>query len=215
MPAEPFSDADLARLEARLDEPPLRDTAATADALQGMFVALAIGPQEAEPADWLESALGVEPARADEEMIDLLTRFYEHTACRAREGRLALLLYSLRRGRADYTTWGRGFLGGLDASPVDWYDVADPDDLDELLLPIRVLADDLTDVERASYTPAAWRKLVLESETGLEQAIVRLRDYWAIVRSPPQTVRREVPKPGRNAPCPCGSGRKYKHCCGR
>lgn len=22
-------------------------------------------------------------------------------------------------------------------------------------------------------------------------------------------------KPGRNDPCPCGSGRKYKHCCGR
>lgn len=23
------------------------------------------------------------------------------------------------------------------------------------------------------------------------------------------------PKIGRNAPCPCGSGKKYKHCCGR
>jgi preprotein translocase subunit SecA len=23
------------------------------------------------------------------------------------------------------------------------------------------------------------------------------------------------PKVGRNDPCPCGSGRKYKHCCGR
>jgi preprotein translocase subunit SecA len=22
-------------------------------------------------------------------------------------------------------------------------------------------------------------------------------------------------KVGRNAPCPCGSGKKYKHCCGR
>ncbi|WP_420410429.1 SEC-C metal-binding domain-containing protein [Hoeflea sp.] len=22
-------------------------------------------------------------------------------------------------------------------------------------------------------------------------------------------------KPGRNDPCPCGSGRKYKACCGR
>ncbi len=22
-------------------------------------------------------------------------------------------------------------------------------------------------------------------------------------------------KPGRNDPCPCGSGKKYKHCCGR
>lgn len=28
-------------------------------------------------------------------------------------------------------------------------------------------------------------------------------------------VRRERPKVGRNAPCPCGSGRKYKRCCGR
>ena len=31
----------------------------------------------------------------------------------------------------------------------------------------------------------------------------------------PQTVRREEPKIGRNDPCPCGSGKKYKNCCGR
>ena len=29
------------------------------------------------------------------------------------------------------------------------------------------------------------------------------------------TVVRSVPKVGRNDPCPCGSGRKYKQCCGR
>ena len=28
-------------------------------------------------------------------------------------------------------------------------------------------------------------------------------------------VRREVPKVGRNEPCPCGSGKKFKSCCGR
>ena len=28
-------------------------------------------------------------------------------------------------------------------------------------------------------------------------------------------VARTQPKVGRNAPCPCGSGRKYKHCCGK
>ena len=22
-----------------------------------------------------------------------------------------------------------------------------------------------------------------------------------------------MPRPGRNEPCPCGSGKKYKHCC--
>ncbi len=31
----------------------------------------------------------------------------------------------------------------------------------------------------------------------------------------PVTVRRTQPKIGRNDPCPCGSGKKYKHCCGR
>lgn len=29
------------------------------------------------------------------------------------------------------------------------------------------------------------------------------------------TVRRATPKVGRNDPCPCGSGKKYKFCCGR
>ncbi len=28
------------------------------------------------------------------------------------------------------------------------------------------------------------------------------------------TVRYETPRPGRNEPCPCGSGKKYKKCCG-
>ena len=27
--------------------------------------------------------------------------------------------------------------------------------------------------------------------------------------------KRDIPKVGRNEPCPCGSGKKYKHCCGR
>ena len=30
-----------------------------------------------------------------------------------------------------------------------------------------------------------------------------------------QPVRRKTPKIGRNDPCPCGSGKKYKKCCGR
>jgi len=29
------------------------------------------------------------------------------------------------------------------------------------------------------------------------------------------TYRRITPKTGRNEPCPCGSGKKFKHCCGK
>jgi SEC-C motif-containing protein len=31
----------------------------------------------------------------------------------------------------------------------------------------------------------------------------------------PKTEVRDQPKIGRNEPCPCGSGKKYKKCCGR
>jgi preprotein translocase subunit SecA len=31
---------------------------------------------------------------------------------------------------------------------------------------------------------------------------------------PVQTLRRAGPKIGRNDPCPCGSGKKHKKCCG-
>ena len=29
------------------------------------------------------------------------------------------------------------------------------------------------------------------------------------------SVQQTARKVGRNAPCPCGSGKKYKHCCGK
>jgi SEC-C motif domain protein len=38
--------------------------------------------------------------------------------------------------------------------------------------------------------------------------------YDGQVDTTPAPVRRETPKIGRNDPCPCGSGKKYKKCCG-
>lgn len=31
----------------------------------------------------------------------------------------------------------------------------------------------------------------------------------------PRMIKSDNPKVGRNDPCPCGSGKKYKKCCGR
>lgn len=38
--------------------------------------------------------------------------------------------------------------------------------------------------------------------------------YYTDSMHPTQTMVRESPKIGRNEPCPCGSGKKYKKCCG-
>jgi len=35
------------------------------------------------------------------------------------------------------------------------------------------------------------------------------------VQLPKITIRRELPKAGRNDPCPCGSGKKFKNCHGK
>jgi SEC-C motif-containing protein len=38
--------------------------------------------------------------------------------------------------------------------------------------------------------------------------------YAGMVQTKGTPVRRETPKVGRNDPCPCGSGKKFKRCCG-
>jgi SEC-C motif-containing protein len=52
-----------------------------------------------------------------------------------------------------------------------------------------------------------------------ERAVFRRRDdgRWLYAEGEmvkPRPKVREVPKVGRNEPCPCGSGKKYKKCCG-
>ena len=61
-------------------------------------------------------------------------------------------------------------------------------------------------------------------DAGAEQALheksefARIDGTWFYTRSVrfgPAPVKSDRPKVGRNEPCPCGSGRKFKHCCGR
>ena len=55
----------------------------------------------------------------------------------------------------------------------------------------------------------------------IQQAIIpnvrAIHAYWLTRRSEQETVRKPVrhsePRVGRNDPCPCGSGKKYKKCC--
>lgn len=41
------------------------------------------------------------------------------------------------------------------------------------------------------------------------------QEQQSATSAPPQTTRRQGPKIGRNDPCPCGSGKKYKQCHGK
>jgi len=72
-------------------------------------------------------------------------------------------------------------------------------------------------------TPEGWdglealprqRQESLQAE--IAPAVRAIHGFWLQRRTPGgggQTVRRDAPRIGRNDPCPCGSGKKYKHCC--
>ncbi len=184
------------------------------DILQGMCAALAMGPDDAPAERWKTVATGTAEAALPPEVGALLATALARTRADLEADTFVLRLAPLRRGRLDYAAWCGGFLDGVELSEAGWHDSADPEDVEELLFPIYALAGELSEAERARFSAAGWRKLVLDAERELPQLLRRLRDYWAIVRQPPATVRHASRKPGRNEPCTCGSGRKYKHCCG-
>jgi uncharacterized protein len=213
----PLGDTELEHLESLLAGKPAHDRAMRLDELQGLCVALAMGPDAEISNKWLNVALGEEEERPDTpaELLLLLERFRAATEAALDEGTLTIRARETRTGRVDYAGWCEGFLDGVEISETDWFAAADPEELSELMFPIDVLADALPPQERAAYKPNEWRNLVRDAEASLPDTVARLAEYWSIVRTPPVTIRREQPKVGRNDPCPCGSGKKFKQCHGK
>ncbi len=54
-------------------------------------------------------------------------------------------------------------------------------------------------------------------DDAVDDLVMAVAELWELTneyRLAVATVRRAAPKVGRNEPCPCGSGRKFKHCHG-
>mgnify|MGYP000718168001 CR=1 FL=1 len=102
----------------------------------------------------------------------------------------------------------------------DWFELAGKhaDDLSELLEPMFLLNGMLKeDVEKSGerwFSPAEEARLVADIQENLPLIVQTLYNFWRNKRTG-GTVRNAESKSGRNDPCPCGSGRKFKQCCGR
>lgn len=217
-PTTPLAQKELDRLELLLGSDVFHGEAMPLDALQGFFFAVATAPDLILPSRWLPVALGENPVYATRvqanDVLELVMRFYNECVRAAKSDDFALLLYRRDDGGDDLQTWCAGYLDGVDLSAPAWHEAGDPDEVDELLFPFVVLAGELPEGEKRQFRPAEWQDLVRSCEETIGDAIVEVREYWKRVRNPPQTVRRESPKVGRNDACPCGSGRKFKQCCG-
>lgn len=212
--APPFDAQDKTRLFESIAASGHGETALTQDGLQGFLIAVAIGP-EAPASDDIVAAVmdSDDPAAIEPAIAAAIARWQQSICADIAQGSLTIEPLTTRTGRLDYGGWARGFLEGAELAGM--LDHGDPDEVDELLYPIHVLAGVIADGDRARLGPTRLREMVRECEQSLAEQVMRIGNYWTILLAPPETVRREGPKIGRNDPCPCGSGAKFKLCHGR
>lgn len=221
----PLTDAELDRLEELLEAEIFQGEAMRLDEIQAMLCAAISGPQPVAPAVWLTEALGSGLEAGGnpevEAALELLMRLNNDIAAALMAGdTISPVLYPLDESceTYDYAAWADSYIFGAGLAG-DWYELAGKhaDDLSELLEPLFVLNGMLKeDAEKNGerwFPPAEEARLVADIQENLPVIVQTLYNFWRNKRGASQVVT-EVAKPGRNDPCPCGSGKKFKQCCG-
>jgi uncharacterized protein len=110
--------------------------------------------------------------------------------------------------------WVGGFWRAMALAPADWHALASDERTQVIIAPFVGFIDAGED---DTFEPAADIDDRLgEAATEIPRAILLLKKIAQIRASRPRAERQPPrTKTGRNDPCPCGSGKKYKRCCGQ
>ena len=116
--------------------------------------------------------------------------------------------------------WALGFMFAVENWPEEWQPPRDKETaqwLDEALDSIVALTEDDTGTPSVSMYAEDGPPSVSQGRVELFGeaiwAVYDLRQLWKSVGPRIETLRK-APEPGRNDPCTCGSGKKFKKCCG-
>ena len=197
--------------------------------LDGFFAALIAGPEMVMPSEYYPHVFGgtmeetcefdsLDQANA---ILGLLSRHWNTIAgtLYADEVHLPLLLED-DKGVAPANDWARGFMRGVELRREAWADLINSDEHGGSILPMMMLyhEHDPDPEMRPNPIGAGTAGGHHRPHGGGSVADLPLLPEPAPVLDPAshiaRTVRRDTAKVGRNDPCPCGSGKKYKHCHG-
>lgn len=233
-----FDDAELNELQSILESLPEESAAMDAGVLDGYLTAVALNPAKPSDEDVLPYIFSED---GDPEAMPDNARLFELIGMRRREieaslatgGGLDPIIFPLADENDEeilegeeaieaIEPWATGFIYGWELWPED---VAEDEEIAELLRPIsRCIPEDAYSPDDDTPEAAEKLKAFLANlhregdpktlEDALYDVVKAVFDMKAKL-SPNKPIRREEPRVGRNDPCPCGSGKKYKQCCGK
>ena len=123
------------------------------------------------------------------------------------------LLLEDEDGTAHGNDCARGFMHGVDMCNDSWAGLVEDEAHGGCLLPMMMLRyehDEDPEMRPEPITPEKRETIIVHMAAGLMGAYRYFRQSTAFESE----SRRTASKVGRNEPCPCGSGKKYKKCCG-
>jgi uncharacterized protein len=209
------------------------------EGVDGLFCALIASPDLVAPSEYLPVILGGAPAdsQAFADLADanttmsLLMRYWNSIV--ADFERESIHLPYVEESGVDGIlgrAWARGYLKGTRLAPAGWDELWNSG-TEGQLLSIPLVAGEvdpewpkepLTLEKREELlqwmiagAARAYRHFQDARETHVDGISDKdLGDDYQDDEYYPETYVRTEPKIGRNDPCPCGSGKKYKKCCG-
>ncbi|WP_374012817.1 UPF0149 family protein [Pseudoxanthomonas koreensis] len=240
MPTPPpyLEDDQIQHLSDLLEQRAVPFKGLNLEALDGFLSALVVSPSLVMPSEWQPLVWGGQAPRweSEDEALQVQLLLMGHwNMCAARTrldgdslpDHLAPLLWlpedpeltgeeALHEDELDVgRDWALGFFTAVMLREQDWDLWLDEHDwieeifdhLDRLASGEAINPDDPT----AAATPVGYRER-LAIVMDLPSMLADLNHHRVHALTPRKPIRREE-GPGRNDPCPCGSGKKYKKCC--
>ena len=220
--SEPLSDEEEAELVKFLESLP--EESLSLAKLHGLFTALAVGPRQVvsqELIGVLAIACGKLPIKDSEHakrISAFLSRFYseiiEDLASESFVPHLQPNDVVITDILLDMASWCQGFVLGMEQESSAWRSwFKDPrrEKLTSLITRTAAIQKKST-ASNAEQT--GW-----QAHSVISDLVPLIASYWRFESELNQLVRLgpelTLTEPARNQPCPCGSGKKYKHCCGK
>lgn len=220
-----LEDADLELLDAFLLSDRAPDNGMGLSDLDGFLSGLVVGPEMILPSEWLPHVWGGEaPEFADMAEASAVLRAimgrYNQIAAQLDEDPEAYQPVFWIRSESEVPIagdWAEGFLDAMQLRPEAWVPLIEDKEAEILLTPILALCANERGEALLPMTEEEAAQCRVDAPDLIPASVVLIHDFWrerAIGWSAVSEPIRRGPKIGRNEPCPCGSGRKHKRCCG-